>query len=66
MGRFEVRGDHPATHTTGTSGRVALEDVASEAEALRLTGHVDLVVVDHDTGAEVAFENFEKGSPSQA
>lgn len=59
MAGFEVRGEHPATGTTGTSGRVTRAAVAAEAEALRQAGHVDLVVIDHDTGTEVALEDFE-------
>lgn len=58
MKRFEVRGEHPATATTGTSGRVAREDIAAEAQALVAAGHVALVVIDHDTGEENAIADF--------
>jgi hypothetical protein len=58
MRRFEVRGEHQATATTATSGRVAREDVATEARRLSAAGHVGLVVIDHVTGEEGAVEDF--------
>lgn len=58
MQRFEVRGEHPATATTGSSGRVAREDIAAAARTLAAAGHVALVVIDHDTGEEHGIADF--------
>jgi hypothetical protein len=58
MQRFEVLGDHPATATTGTSGRVARKDVAAAALKLSEAGYVGIIVIDHDTGEERDIEEF--------
>lgn len=58
MKRYEVRGDHPATATWGTSGRVTREQVFVAARTLFQEGHVGLVVIDHDTGDELTVEDF--------
>jgi hypothetical protein len=39
--RFEGRVEHPATATPGTSGRLAREGIAAEAQVLVAAGPVD-------------------------
>lgn len=56
MERFEVRGDHPPTATTFTSGRVTAADAQREAQELVQNGYVNITIVDHETGVETTFE----------
>ncbi len=64
MGRYEVRGDHPATATWGTSGLTELAAVRSAAAELGRTGHQNLEVVDHVTGEAMPLEDFLAAHPS--
>lgn len=51
MKRYEVRGEHNATATTGSSGRLEPHEIPAAAAELRRLGHIQLVLVDHATGA---------------
>lgn len=64
MRRFEVRGNHPATATWGTSGLMEFTAVRNAAAELRRTGHQDLEVIDHLTGKSTPLEDFLAADPS--
>jgi|GEM_PF-4535395 len=51
MKRYEVRGEQGATATTGSSGRIGRHEIAAAAAELRRLGHVQLILLDHATGA---------------